>query len=97
MHCKIKMMSKTIILNDKIQTSIRSVKVRNDDAIFSIKINKNWLTTLLKRIAFTGVFTGYTCITYLSFSVNVTHFWILVKVGVILILLSFFMQIHNKN
>lgn len=90
-------MSKTIVLNDKIQTSIRSVKVRNDDAIFSIKINKNWLTTLLKRVAFTGVFTGYACITYLSFSINVTHFWTLVKVGVILILLSFFMQIHNKN
>jgi hypothetical protein len=90
-------MSKTIVLNDKIQTSIRSVKVRNDDAIFSIKINKNWLTTLLKRVVFTGVFTGYAFITYLSFSVNVTHFWTLVKVGVILILLSFFMQIHNKN
>ncbi|PTX62737.1 hypothetical protein C8N46_102137 [Kordia periserrulae] len=90
-------MSKTIVLNDKIKNSIRSVKVRNDDTIFSIKINKNWLTALLKRMAFTGVLTGYVLITYLSYSINVTHFWTLVKVGVILVLLSFFMQIPNKN
>jgi len=80
-------MPKTIILNDNLETSIRSVRVRNDDSIFSIKVNKSWLFTWIRRLAIIAIFIGYVLITYMSYTINEAHFWTLVKVGIILSLL----------
>jgi hypothetical protein len=82
-------MPKTIALHNNIETSIRSVRVRNDDAIVSIKINKNWLLTWVRRIAIIAIFIGYISIAYISYSINIDHFWTLVKVGIILSMLLF--------
>ncbi|AXG71968.1 hypothetical protein KORDIASMS9_04226 [Kordia sp. SMS9] len=82
-------MSKTITLNNQIETSIRSVKVMNNDSIFAIKINKNWLLIWMKRFALMTFLLGYIIITYISYSLGLGHFWTLVKVGIILGMLLF--------
>ncbi|MEM6717698.1 MAG: hypothetical protein AAF611_00140 [Bacteroidota bacterium] len=83
-------MSKTITLHNKRKTAIRSVRVRNDEAILSIKINKIWLLTWMKRFVIMSIFIGYIGLAYVSYSINEAHFWTLVKVGVILSMLLFF-------
>ncbi len=90
-------MSKTITLNNQIKTSIRSVKVMNNDLIFAIKINKNWLLAWMKRFAFMTVLLGYVIITYISYNLGSGHFWTLIKVGIILGMLSFFAQGKINN
>jgi hypothetical protein len=83
-------MPKTIVLHDKIETSIRSVRVRNEASVFSIKINKIWLSTWVRRMAFTTILIGYIILTYISYTINIDHFWTLVKVGIILSMLLCF-------
>lgn len=80
-------MSKTITLNNKIETSIRSICVRNDDSIFSIKINKHWLLTRVKRFVISIAFLGYATITYISYTIHIEIFWTLLKIGIILSML----------
>ena len=82
-------MPKTIALHAKIEPSIRSVRVRNNESILSIKINKVWLLIWIRRLALIAVFIGYIFITYVCYSINTEHFWVLVKVGIILSMLLF--------
>lgn len=79
--------SKMILHNDNLEASIQSFHFRNDGAIFSIKINKDWLLTLIRCFAIIGVFIGYVLITYISYSINEAHFWTLIKIGIILSML----------
>ena len=85
---KNKKMEKGVTLSKRTSASIRSIQLYNNDSVFSIGINKEWLFNCIRRIGIIAAIIFFIAITVFSYEISPVYFWTNVKTGTILILLS---------
>ncbi|WP_046757924.1 hypothetical protein [Kordia jejudonensis] len=80
-------MEKVITLNNNRRTNIRSIDIKNNTAVFLVRINKEWLTKWARRIGMIAILVGYISMTIISYSISPVYFWTFIKAGTVLSLL----------